>query len=77
MEMIRNKGKKKHQFSVNKISRKADFVLNVIFFLWALACVLLWPLAGEIAAMLCGGGLVVAIRILSAHFRWNLPRAHE
>ena len=40
MEMIRNKGKKKHQFSVNKISRKADFVLNVIFFLWALACVL-------------------------------------
>ena len=43
----------------------------------ALACVVLWPLAGEMAAMLCGGGLVIAIRILSAHFRWNLPRAHD
>lgn len=43
----------------------------------ALACVVLWPLAGEAAAMLCGGGLVIAIRILSAHFRWNLPRAHD
>ena len=40
MEMIRNKGKKKHQFSVNQISRKADTILNIVFFLWALACVL-------------------------------------
>ena len=43
----------------------------------ALACAALWPLAGEMAAMLCGGGLVIAIRILSAHFRWNLPHAHD
>ena len=41
----------------------------------ALACAALWPLVGEMAAMLCGGGLVIAIRILSAHFRWNLPGA--
>ena len=41
----------------------------------ALTCVGLWPLVGEAAAMLCGGGLVIAIRILSAHFRWNLPRS--
>ena len=43
----------------------------------ALACVVLWPLAGEMAAMLCGSALVVAVRILSAHFRWNLPHAHD
>ena len=43
----------------------------------ALACVWLWPLAGEAAAMLVGCGLVIAIRILSAHFRWNLPHAHD
>lgn len=40
MKMIRKKNKKKHQFSVNQISRKADTILNIIFFLWALACVL-------------------------------------
>ena len=40
MEMIRKKNKKKHQFSVNQISRKADTILNIVFFLWALACVL-------------------------------------
>ena len=34
-------------------------------------------LAGEMAAMLCGSALVVAVRILSAHFRWNLPHAHD
>ena len=43
----------------------------------ALACVWLWSLAGEAAAMLVGCGLVIAIRILSAHFRWNLPHAHD
>ena len=43
----------------------------------ALACVVLWPLVGEMAAMLCGSALVVAVRILSAHFRWNLPHAHD
>ena len=43
----------------------------------ALACVVLWPLAGEMAAMLCGSALVVAVRILSAHFRWNLPHAND
>ena len=29
------------------------------------------------AAMLTGCGLVITIRILSAHFRWNLPHAHD
>lgn len=43
----------------------------------ALLCALLWHTLGEIAAMLMGAGVVVVIRILSAHFRWNLPRAHD
>ena len=30
-----------------------------------------------LCAMLTGCGLVIAIRILSAHFRWNLPHAHD
>ena len=40
-------------------------------------CALADTVRGEAAAMLCGGGLVIAIRILSAHFRWNLPHAHD
>ena len=43
----------------------------------ALACVVLWPLAGEMAAMLCGGALVVAVPILSPPFSWYLPTAHD
>lgn len=43
----------------------------------ALVCALLWDPLGEIPAMLLGGSLVILIRGLSAHFRWNLPRAHE
>lgn len=40
-------------------------------------CGLLWHYAGEMGSMLAGGGLVILIRGLSAHYRWNLPRAHE
>ena len=43
----------------------------------ALVCALLWRPLGEMPAMLLGGGLVILIRGLSAHYRWNLPRAHE
>ena len=43
----------------------------------ALVCGLLWHYAGEMGSMLAGGGLVILIRGLSAHYRWNLPRAHE
>lgn len=41
----------------------------------ALACAGLWRPAGEVAAMLTGAGVVVLIRFLSAHYRWNLPRS--
>lgn len=38
-------------------------------------CTLLWPLTGHITAMIIGALLVFVIRILSATFKWNLPRA--
>lgn len=43
----------------------------------ALICGLLWHHAGEMPSMLAGAVLVFVIRGLSAHFQWNLPRAHE
>lgn len=32
---------------------------------------------GDAAAILAGAALIILIRLLSAHFRWSLPRAHE
>ena len=43
----------------------------------ALLCGLLWHYAGEMLSMLLGSGAIILIRCLSAHFRWNLPRAHD
>lgn len=43
----------------------------------ALVCGLLWSTAGEMPAMLAGAAVVFVIRGLSAHFRWNLPRARD
>ena len=41
----------------------------------ALLCAGLWPWTGNVTAMLAGLAVVVLIRGLAAHFRWNLPRA--
>lgn len=41
----------------------------------ALLCALCWEWTGEVPAMLLGMGVVVLIRCLAAHFRWNLPKA--
>jgi len=41
----------------------------------ALVCAVLWPLVGHAYAMLAGAAVVTVIRILSATFKWNLPRA--
>lgn len=41
----------------------------------AVACILLWPVAGEQISMAIGCGLILTIRLCSARFRWNLPRA--
>ena len=43
----------------------------------ALLCTVLWQSAGELPAMLAGMGTVILIRGLSAHFRWNLPKARK
>jgi len=43
----------------------------------ALLCAVLWPHLGQMPSMLLGAGLIILIRALSAHFRWNLPRAHD
>jgi len=43
----------------------------------ALLCGALWHFLGEMPAMLLGAGAVILIRCLSAHYRWNLPKAHD
>lgn len=42
----------------------------------AVLCVLLWNILGGVGAVVIGTVAVVVIRILSAHFRWSLPKAH-
>lgn len=42
----------------------------------ALVWVAIHRICDEKAAMLIAGGLIVIIRLLAAHFRWNMPRAH-
>lgn len=41
--------------------------------LGALVCVWVYPRLGELAAMVVGGGAVLLIRYLAAHYHWNLP----
>ncbi len=43
----------------------------------ALACALLWEPLGAAASMFIGACLVLAIRLLAAHFKWSLPHAGE
>lgn len=43
----------------------------------ALVCGLMWSRGGEMAAMLAGAAVIFAIRCLSAHYKWNLPRPHD
>jgi uncharacterized membrane protein YeiH len=42
----------------------------------AWTCALLWPYAGSFASMIIGASLVVVLRLLAAHYRWSLPKAH-
>lgn len=43
----------------------------------ALVCAGLWEIAGSAVSMVAGLVTVVLLRCLAAHFRWNLPHAHE
>jgi len=40
----------------------------------AAVCVLVGRSFGELAAMMAGAAVVFVIRILAAHYKWNLPR---
>lgn len=40
----------------------------------AIVCVLVEAWSGELPAMLLGAAVVFVIRILAAHYKWNLPR---
>lgn len=41
--------------------------------LGAIGCALLWRFLPSYAAMLIGSALVLVIRLLAAHYHWNLP----
>jgi uncharacterized membrane protein YeiH len=43
--------------------------------LGSLLCIVLWNLMGETWAMILSAAFIVTLRILAAHYRWNLPRA--
>ena len=43
----------------------------------ALVCALLWKILPDYISMLAGLLLVLTIRLLSAHFHWNLPRVKK
>lgn len=43
----------------------------------AVVCLLLWRFLPSYAAMLAGVVLVLTIRLLSAHYHWNLPRVKK
>ncbi len=46
-------------------------------FIGALSCVLLYKILPLYAAMLIGMSLVLIIRLLAAHYHWNLPIADD
>ena len=43
----------------------------------ALLCAWLWAPLCPAAAMLAGAGLIILIRLLSAHYHWSLPRPDD
>ena len=43
----------------------------------AISCVWIYREFGQIPAMVVSSVLVVVIRLLAAHYRWNLPRMNE
>ena len=43
----------------------------------AVLCAVLWRHVPQYVAMLAGMAAVLLIRLLSAHFRWNLPRVKD
>ena len=44
------------------------------FILGALVCVYTWEPAGNLLSIMLGVFVVIAVRFLAMHYRWNLPR---
>ncbi len=42
----------------------------------AIVCITLWHYFGKETAMFWGAVMVIWIRVLASHFKWNLPRIH-
>lgn len=40
----------------------------------AVLCSILWPILGRNLGMLIGAIVVIVVRLLAAHYKWNLPR---
>jgi uncharacterized membrane protein YeiH len=43
--------------------------------LGAILCVVLWQPLGATTAMVLGAAVILAVRLLAAHYHWSLPRA--
>lgn len=43
--------------------------------LGAILCVALWQPLGATAAMILGAAVILAVRLLAAHYHWSLPKA--
>lgn len=43
----------------------------------AWACVAIYRMAGAVEAMVTGAAVVIVIRYLAAHYRWNLPKVRR
>ena len=41
----------------------------------AILCVVLWQPLGATTAMVLGAAVILAVRLLAAHYHWSLPRA--
>ena len=41
----------------------------------AIVCTFMWPYFGELVSMISGAGITVVLRLLAAHYRWELPKA--
>lgn len=40
----------------------------------AIVCSMLWPILGKTSSMSLGAIIVIMVRLLAAHYKWNLPK---
>lgn len=64
------------------MSRRAPYIFVKHFYasaalIGAIVCAILFPIVGQLAAMVAGIVLIVSLRFLAAIFHWHLPKAEE